>query len=150
MKDPENDIRTWLHQKLSGITYGGSSVPVYTFPPKDAAMPYIVIGDASSPGESSTKDGFLIEYNVTLEIWVSFTGNDASMKPVNAISNSIMQAIRTLGGINSYSYIGTEGEFADWNAIRCEIREVITDRFLSDRGPVIYKSININFYMEEL
>ncbi len=95
MKDASDAIRDWLYTVLSGnITYG-TVVPVYSFAPKDAAMPFILIGEQYMYGEeASTKDDNITENSVTIEVYSSHTGNDASYVPVNTIMD-LVTAIST-------------------------------------------------------
>lgn len=149
MKDPSDDIRDWLFTSLNNnITYG-SIVPVYSFPPKDAAKPYIVIGEQSSPGEDSPKDRYMSEHDVTLEIWTSHTGNNASYVAANSISSSILQLIRTRAQTNGYARDEGGVAMANFNVIRVNMRGMVTDVFLNDQEIIVYKSLNINLLLEE-
>lgn len=149
MKDPGTTIRQWLYDNLQGITYGGAAVPVYSFPPKDAAMPYIVIGDMLSTGEESTKDSYLSAYDYTVEIWTSFTGNRATYVPADNVANQITQKLRT-GPEFVFSGSNPLPSFGEFNCVRVEVRGMMSDRFMFDNKIVIYKSLSINFLMEEL
>lgn len=149
MKDASGVIRQWLYDNLKGITYSGSSVPVYSFAPKDAAMPYIIIGDMLSTGEEGTKDTYIIGYDYTVEIWSSFTGNSASYIAVDNIANQIAEKIRT-GPEIVFSGSNPLPAFGDFNCIRIELTNMLTDKFLMDNKIVIYKSLSVNFLMEEL
>lgn len=149
MKDPGTTIRQWLHDNLQGITYGGVTVPVYSFVPKDAAMPYIVIGDLLSSGEESTKDCYVSAYDYTIEVWTSFEGNRATYVPSDNISNQITQKLRT-GPSFVFSGANPLPSFGSFNCVRIEVRGMMSDRYLFDNKIVIYKSLSINFLMEEL
>jgi hypothetical protein len=148
MKDPSNVIRQWLYDNLQGITYNGA-VPVYSFPPKDASMPYIVIGDLLSSGEESTKDTYLTSHDYTIEVWTSFSGNNASYVMADNISNQITQKLRT-GPELVFSGSNPLPAFGEFKCIRVEIRGLMSDRFMMDNNIIIYKSLSVNFLMEEL
>lgn len=151
MKDASDIIRDWVYGVLyQTVTYGGSYIPIYSFPPKDSAMPYIVIGEQAMISETeSTKDKWLTEHEVMVEIWTSFKGNDASYVPVNAIADSVLQLLRQraveMTGSGGTSLPG----FTGFNCIRVLAASLITDRFLMDTDIIIYKSINIRLLMEE-
>ena len=140
MKDPSKQIRDWMYTALNGTVTYGSVVPVYTFPDKDAALPYIVIGEMSSPGEDGTKDKYIAEYDVTVEIWTAHTGNTASYVPADTIANLILTILRTRTGITVTGF----------NVIKVNMRGMVTDRFLDDKQIIIYKSVNINLLVEEV
>jgi hypothetical protein len=151
MKDPSDNIRDWLYNVMLGtITYGGDYIPVYSFPPRDAAMPYIVIGEQMMSGEDeSTKDSWLTEHEVTIEVWDSYTGNDGSYVKVNSIANDILELIRT----RSLTVTGSGGEsiagITGWTVVRLTAEAMLTDRFLWDNNIIIYKSLNIRLLLEE-
>ena len=94
MKDPAGLVRSWLYTLLNtNVSYGSKTIPVYSFAPKDAAMPYILISQQSTgpEGNHSTKDSYVTDHSFTIEIYSSHTGNDASYVPINTISDSVMQ-----------------------------------------------------------
>lgn len=151
MKDPSDNIRDWLYNVMYGtITYGDDYIPVYSFPPRDAEMPYIVIGEQMMSGEDeSTKDSWLTEHEVTIEVWDSYTGNDGSYVKVNAIANSILELVRT----RNLTVVGSGGEsiagITGWAVVRLTAEAMLTDRFLWDNNIIIYKSLNIRLLLEE-
>lgn len=152
MKDPSDDIRDWVYSSLNGkVYYGGVAVPVYSVVPNGTSMPYIVIGEQSSSGEDSSKDSFVSEHDVTIEIYSSHTGNRGSYTSVNSIASSILQLLRTMAATSGYGRdeggvsIGTT-----FNVIKVNMRGLATDRFTSDDKLIIYKSLNINLLLEEL
>jgi hypothetical protein len=118
---------------------GGGYCSVYSFPPKDETMPYIVIGEQTMAPEQGTKDAYITEHDVTIEIWSSYTGNDASYVSANSISDAVIQILRTRGSISIPGY----------NVIRLLVDNLITDRILTDTKTIIYKSINIRLLLEE-
>jgi len=150
MKDPSDNIRDWLYGVLNGtVSYGGSYIPVYSYAPKDAEMPYIIIAEQMMNGEQGTKDAYITEHEVTIEIWTSFTGNDASYIPANNIGDQVLQIVRQ----RKLEDQGSGGEavagITGFNVIRLLVNNLITDRFLIETGTVIYKSINIRLLLEE-
>jgi len=151
MKDPSDNIRDYVYNVLYGtVSYGGSYVPVYSFAPKDATYPHIVIGEQQMlTEEPSPKDDWITEHSVTIEIWDSYSGNDASYVKVNTIANSVTQLLRTrtmtLSGSGGQTIAGITG----FNLISLTVENMITDRFLWDNQIVIYKSLNIKLVLEE-
>jgi hypothetical protein len=141
MKDPSDNIRDWLYTLLYGnVSYGGSTVAVYSFPPKDQSFPYIVIGEQTMTGESeSTKDAYITEHEVTIEIWDSYSGNDASYVKVNTIADSILQLVRVRTAITITGY----------NVIRLLADNMATERVLTEKEIIIYKSMLIRLLLEE-
>ena len=142
MKDASDQIREWAYAVLNGtITYGGSVVPVYSFAPKDQTFPYMVIAEHMMTGEGeSTKDAYLTGHEITIEIYTESIGNDASYVPANTIADSALQLLRTrtkVTGITGY------------NTISVVTDNMITERILTDRNIIIYKSINIRLLLEE-
>jgi hypothetical protein len=141
MRDPSDEIRKWLYGVLNGqVTYNSVVVPVYSFPPKDAAMPYIQIAEQSSGPDEGTKDCYITRHTVTLEIYTSHTGNDASYVPVNTISNTALQLIRTRTKVT-----GLTG----FNVVACVLDGTITDRFILDNKIVIIKVLNFTLTIAE-
>jgi hypothetical protein len=151
MKDPSGNIRDWLYGVLYGmITYNGTIVPVWSFPPKGTAKPYIVLAEQAMLKDYSTKDEFITEQQITVAVVTAFEGNDASYVMANSIADSISQIVRqrvmTIYGSGG-SYISPVSGF---NCIRILIGNTKTDRLMNDKELIIYKSINISLLLEEL
>jgi hypothetical protein len=151
MKDPSDNIRQWLYNILNGtIFYNGLSVPAYSFPSKEDAMPYIVIAEQSMDAEEAIKDCYVTNNNVTLEIYTSFTGNDATYKVVNSISNAVLQLVRQRA-IETHGSGGLSvAVITGFNPIGVKLKGSITDRIILENIIVIFKSLNINLLLEEL
>jgi hypothetical protein len=151
MKDASDIIRDWIYGVLyKTILYGGSYVDIYSFPPKDAVFPYIVIGEHVMTGETeSTKDKWLTGHEVTIEVWTSSTGNDASYVPVNSIADSALQLLRQRSTETHGSGGSTLPGFTGFDCITITVNNLITERFLMDNSIIIYKSINLRLLMEE-
>ena len=152
MKDASKEIRDWLYTTLNGyLSYSGSNVPVYTVPDKNTSMPYVIIGEISSPGEDGTKDKFINEYDITIEIWTDFAGSIGSYIPADSIASSILQRVRTWAATSGYDRDeGPVAINAAFNVIRVNMRGMVTDRFLNEERIVVYKSVNINLLVEEV
>jgi hypothetical protein len=58
----------------TGLTVGGSSVPVYWYPPEGTAKPYIVIGDMTAVPDQS-HDRYARMVTVEVSAWLDDTGN---------------------------------------------------------------------------
>jgi len=142
MKDPSGLIRSWLFTLLdTNVSYGSSVVPVYSFAPKNARMPYILLAQQSAgpEGEHSTKDSYVTDQSFTIEIYSSHTGNDASYVPINTISNSVLQLVRVRTSITIVGY----------NVVSCVLDNTITDNFLMDDTTIIMKVLNFTLIIEE-
>lgn len=151
MKDPSDVIREWVYNVLyQTIYYSTAYVPVYSFAPKDAAFPYIIIGEQSMYGENqSTKDKNITEHQIMIEVYSKHNGNDASYVPVNTIMDLVLQTIRT----EPLDVTGSGGQsipvLTGFNSINIIADSMVTDRFQTDTNIIMYKSINISFLMEE-
>ncbi len=140
MKDPSGLIRTWLYGVLyTKVSYGGSVVPVYSFVPKDAAMPYILIAEQTGDPEGGTKDQWMNKHNVTIEIYVSSKGNDASYVPLNTISDSVVQLVRTRTAVT----------IAGFTVVSVTVQGMVTYSFVGESDIILYKSINITLELVE-
>jgi hypothetical protein len=140
MKDPSSAIRDWVYDTLNGaVSYGGSAVTVYSFPSKDATMPYILIGENYMLGERGTKDAYISEHDIMIEVYTSYTGNRASYASVDSIADDIIQLLRTriMPAITGY------------NCISVLVDNMVTDRFTTDTNIIIYKLIQIKLMLEE-
>lgn len=142
MKDPSGYIRTWLYGVLNAaVSYSGVVVPVYSIAPKDAVMPYILLGSQISDPEDGTKDKWIISHNIQIEIYCSSTGNDSSYVPVNTIANSVIQLVRTRTQVTIDS---------GFKVITITSGGLITDHILTDTNIILYKSILLNLEIQEL
>jgi hypothetical protein len=151
MKDASDIIREWIYGVLyKTILYGGSYVDVYSFAPKDASFPYILIGEQAMTGETeSAKDRFITGHEVTIEIWTSSTGNDSSYIPANTIADSALQLLRQRATETHGSGGTTLPGFTGFNCITIIVSNLITERFLMENSIIIYKSINLKLLLEE-
>jgi hypothetical protein len=150
MKDPSENIRQWLFDILNlTVQYNGSYVPCYSFVPKDTAMPFIVLGEQYMEADESTKDSFITLNSVNIEIYASYTGNDASYKMVNSLSEDILELITadpiTEAGSGGENVGGIDG----YREINIMVGSIATQRVLMDNNIVIMKSIVIKFRLEE-
>lgn len=140
MKDPSDNIRDWAYTALNGtVSYGGSAVPVYSFPTKDATMPYILLGEQMMTGEQGTKDKYINDHELMVEIYVSSTGNRGSYVAANTIADSVIQILRTR----------TQPTVTGYTCIRLLVDNMITERIITDTNIIIYKSIQIRLLLEE-
>jgi hypothetical protein len=149
MKDPSNSIRQWIYNVLYGtVFYNTAPIPVYSFPPKDAAMPYIVIAEQSFT-QDGTKDCYISSNEVTLEVYSSHTGNDATYKVVNAIAEDIMEILVQRQIETHGSGGGTVTTITGYNPIAITLVSSLTDRIILENSIVIFKNLNINLLLEE-
>lgn len=149
MKDPSGSIRQWIYNVLNGtIWYNLASVPCYSFPPKDATFPYIVIAEQSF-NQDGTKDCYMSSNEVTLEVYSSHSGNDATYKVVNSVTEDIMEILvqRTIETHGSGG--GTVATITGYNPISITLNSSLTDRIITDKEIIIFKSLNINLLLEE-
>ena len=142
MKDPAGAVRTWIYGVLNGtITYGGVTIPVYSFAPKDPTASYILLGSQTSDPENGTKDKWIGVHSIQVEIYYMSTGNDASYIPLNTISSSILALIRTRAQVTLDS---------NYKVISVTSAGLVTDNILTDTNIILYKSILLNLEIQEL
>jgi len=150
MKDPTNNIRQWLYNVLNGVIfYNSVPVPVYSFPPKDTSFPYIVIAEQSMSAEDGTKDAYITSNDVTIEIYSSHSGNDATYVVVTSIAEDILEIVRQRAIETHGSGGQTITTITGFNPVSITLAGSQTDRFLLENSIVIYKSVNINLLLEE-
>jgi len=150
MKDPSESIRQWLYDILNlTVQYNGSYVPCYSFVPQNVTMPFIVLGEQYMEADESTKDSSITLNSINIEVYASYTGNDASYKMVNSLSEDILELI-TADPITEAGSGGEDvGGIDDYNAINIMVGSIATQRVLFDNNIVIVKSIVIKFRLEE-
>jgi len=150
MKDPSENIRQWLFDILNlTVEYNGSYVPCYSFVPQNVTMPFIVLGEQYMEADESTKDSSITLNSINIEVYASYTGNDASYKMVNSLSEDILELI-TADPITEAGSGGEDvGGIDDYNAINIMVGSIATQRVLFDNNIVIVKSIVIKFRLEE-
>lgn len=150
MKDPTGAIREWLYDALyANVSYNSVIVPVYSFAPKDQAMPYILLAGQQMILNDSTKDSSITENLATIEVWTSFTGNDASYVQANAIADDIVEILTsedTVPGSGSH-----EGGalLEGFDQVVVMVESILTDSVMWDNNIIIYKSINLKMLVEE-
>lgn len=150
MKDPSDDIRDWIYTTLNGhVTYAGANVPVYSFPPENVSYPYIVLGEQSAEGEEGTKDHWLWDVANAIHIYTRHTGHDASYIPVNSISSTVMQLLRTYTTGDNYATDESPVMLTNFDLIRVRVGTFSTDRILNDNEIIISKQLSINLLVEE-
>ena len=150
MKDPSDDIRDWLYTVLnSNVTYSGAAVPVYSFPPENVTYPYIILGEQSGDGEDGAKDRWLWDVTTMVHIYTQTLNHDASYVPVNTISSSVWQLIRTANTTDSYATGERPIALANFNLIRVRVGSFSTERSLVENGVIISKQVSINLLVEE-
>ena len=88
--------RRALFTALSTITYGGVAVPVYQFPPMDAATPYILLADMDS-FPLDDKDVFTQQVTTEIHVVTEFTGDYGGSIMADTILDSIMNLLITKG-----------------------------------------------------
>ena len=150
MKDPSENIRQWLHDILNlTVQYNGSYVPCYSFVPQAKEKPFIVLGEQYMEADESTKDCSITLNSVNIEVYASYSGNDASYKMVNSLSEDILELITadpiTEAGSGGSAVGGIDG----YGEINIMVGSIATQRVLFDNEIVIMKSIVIKFRLEE-
>lgn len=150
MKDPSESIRQWLFDILNlTVEYNGSYVPCYSFVPQGEKMPFIVLGEQYMEADESTKDSNITLNSINIEVYASYTGNDASYKMVNALSEDILELI-TADPITEAGSGGSDvGGIDGYSEINIMVGSIATQRVLFDNEIVIMKSIVIKFRLEE-
>jgi hypothetical protein len=111
-------------------------------------MPYIVIAEQSFT-QDGTKDCYISSNEVTLEVYSSHTGNDATYKVVNAIAEDIMEILIQRQIETHGSGGGTVTTITGYNPIAITLFSSLTDRIILENSIVIFKNLNINLLLEE-
>lgn len=89
--------------------------------------------------EESTKDSWITRHSITIEIYASGTGNRASYVPVNTISDSVTQLVRTRSDIT----------LTGFNVISIVFDSSLTDAFISETNTITLKVLNFTLIIEE-
>ena len=150
MKDPSDSIRQWLYNILNNtITYDGDYIPCYSFIPKDASKPSIIIGEQYMEADVSVKDAYITENSVALEIYASYSGNDASYKLINSVGEDVLELVTD----DPITSIGSGGQsvttVTGYDVISVNVVSIATERVLYDNEIVLMKSIIIKLILEE-
>lgn len=151
MKDPCDDIRDWLFTVLNNkVSYGGSAVPVYSFPPEDVSYPYILLGEQSGEGEEGAKDCWMWSVANEIKVLTKFDeASDATYVEANAISNSVMQLVRTKDNIHAYATSEDLVPLTNFTLTGVTVGAFSTERENQETGIKISKQLTINLLVEE-
>lgn len=96
MKLPSKQLQIAYYTALNGnITYGGSNVPVYDVVPQDADYPYIVLADQIVTDRPSTKDSYISDVIMQVDVVTGFEGAYGGKSMMYDISDSVIDIIRT-------------------------------------------------------
>jgi|GEM_PF-5152038 len=94
MKNPCNDIRSWLYSVLNGkITYNSATVPVYSIPPTSATYPHILLGDIEWEPVSRNKDCDIYDVMTEIIAVTKYTGVMASYGAADSITDDVLEEI---------------------------------------------------------
>lgn len=151
MKDASANIRQWLYNVLQlTVVSNGTYLQCHSFAPKDAAMPYILLGEISMMGEAeSTKDCWITEHEAIIEVYVDSSGNDASYGRLDEIVDDILGIVRR----RTQALVGSGGQavtgITGFNMIICNVVSMTSGRFAMDNKIVLMKSIIIKLILEE-
>ncbi len=150
MKDPSEAIRQYLYNILHlTVSYEGTYLPCYSFVPRNGTKPFIVIGEQYMVSDESTKDKYITDNQVAIEIYAGYSGNDASYKLVNSVSDDILELLIA----DTLTQVGSGGQsvsgITDYNPIVIQIISISTQRIVTETEIVIMKSIVVKFYLEE-
>jgi len=151
MKDPCDDIRDWLYTVISGnVTYGGATVPVYSFPPEDVSYPYILLGEQSGDGEEGAKDRWMWSVANEIKVFTKFEeASDATYVEANTIASSVLQLVRTRDSINVYATSEDTVALANYTLTGVTVGAFSTERENQETGIKISKQLTINLLVEE-
>jgi hypothetical protein len=96
MKLPSKQLQIAYYTALNGnITYGGSNVPVYDVVPQDATYPYIVLADQVVTDRPTTKDSYITDVIMQVDVVTGFEGAYGGKSMMYDISDSVIDIIRT-------------------------------------------------------
>jgi hypothetical protein len=157
MKDASGNIRQWLYNILHGaISYNGSWIPVYSFATANKAKPYILLGENYFMGEElSTKDKWITEHQAIIEVYADDAGNRKGYAQLDSIVEDILTQIR--GSVKQpevSSFTGSGGQavagISGFNTVICTILSMSSQRYETDKGVELMKSIIIKLILEEV
>jgi hypothetical protein len=95
MLNPRADIIKSFGAALSGLTYDGSTVPVYgTSPQKAPATIYIQLGSVITT-ETGCKDGFGHECTMDIQIIDNSRANRATQKNIEEVTTLVLNTIKS-------------------------------------------------------
>jgi hypothetical protein len=117
--------------------------------PKDASKPSIIIGEQYMEADESTKDSWITVNSVVLEIYASYSGNDASYKLINSVGEDVLELVTAepLTSVGSGSIAVTT--VTGYDVISVMVQSIATERILFDNEIVLMKSIIIKLTLEE-
>jgi len=93
MIDPSSEILTAFYNALSGnLSYNSTAWAVYTSVPKSDADKFVVLEELSV-GDDNTKDHNKWDCSLTIEVMGEIAIGQVSMKPVDAITSQILNAL---------------------------------------------------------
>ena len=96
MKLPSKQLQTAYYSALNGnVTYGGNIVPVYDVVPDGVDYPYIVLADQIVTDRPSTKDSYISDVLMQVDIVTGFEGAYGGKSMMYDISDSVTNIIRT-------------------------------------------------------
>jgi len=150
MKDPSEGIRQWLYDILNlTVSYGGPYVPCYSFVPLSISKPFILLGEQYMESDESVKDSYITINSIAIEIYASYSGNDASYKMINQLGEDVLELVTA----DPMTQVGSGGEstgtITGYDTINIMVQSISTQRVLFDNEIVIMKSIIIKFRLEE-
>jgi hypothetical protein len=86
---------------------------------------------------------------ISIEVYASYSGNDATYKLINSVANDIMELV-TADQITQVGSGGSSvGSIDNYNEVVISVQSISTQRVLLDNEIVIMKSIIIKFLLEE-
>jgi hypothetical protein len=90
MKDPTDEILTAFYSALNGnLTYSDVNWPVYTSADTDQNYNYVLLDDVFLTNDM-TKDAFISEGTILIDIVGGAMGKRGTLKGVNSICNQIL------------------------------------------------------------
>ena len=96
MKLPSKQVQIAYYTALNGnVTYNSAEVPVYDVVPTASSYPYIVLGDQIINDRPSTKDSFITDVTMQVDVVTGFEGNYGGKSQMYDISSDVTDIIRT-------------------------------------------------------
>ena len=93
MKDSTTELYAAVYSMLNGnLSYGGSDYPVYSSVPKSANYNYVVLADVTF-NEDGAQDTYISDCTMLIDIVTGGFKNRGTKKPMNSISNQILQLL---------------------------------------------------------
>jgi len=139
MKLPNNELRTFVYNRLNGvITYLTRVIAVDSLPAADTLFSYIHLSNISIT-ESGTKDQYGTRSSFDIEVVQQSQDELANYEEIESVSNDVVDRL--------VDYISDTPNF---NIVWCHFINAIETEELTDTGRTLTNKITLEYYLTEL